>query len=529
MIRIFLLIFLLSVQLLYSFAQTSPHLSDPREYSALITEADLQKHLTIIASDSMEGRETGTDGQRRAAEYIEQQFKNIGLKIPDSLKGHKQFYPLFYDSMTSSILQVAKTNLQFGKDYYVQAVHNKSSKITADNFVFAGYGISEPAYDDYKDINVKGKVVVFFTGEPKINDTYIVTGTTFISKYTYPGIRNKLIIAKNKGAVAAIVINPLVSAPVESIVSASLKSDLYFPREDPGYINYITISHAAAVSIFKKWNIDNLLKKATIHESFTNKKMPEIIKPFVFDFKKEKKVVEACNVLGVLEGTDKKDEYLFITAHYDHLGKHNDRIYHGADDDGSGTCAVIEMATAFSKAKLEGNGPRRTLVFMTVSGEEEGLWGSEYYSEHPVFPLDKTTADLNTDMVGRIDPNRKIGDSTNYIYVIGHDKISSDLSPITDSVNNKYTKLEFDYKFDDPKDPEKIFYRSDHYNFARKGVPILFFFDGIHNDYHKPTDTVDKINWDIYAKRVRFIFHTAWEMANRDDMLKRDLPLPPEK
>jgi Zn-dependent M28 family amino/carboxypeptidase len=184
------------------------------------------------------------------------------------------------------------------------------------------------------------------------------------------------------------------------------------------------------------------------------------------------------------------------------------------------------MAEAFSKAKAEGHAPRRTIVFMTVSGEEKGLWGSEYYADHPIFPLEKTTVDLNTDMVGRIDPKRKSGDSLNYVYIIGDNKLSSELKPISESINRKYSNLELDYKYNDPKDPERIYYRSDHYNFAKKGVPIIFYFNGTHADYHRPTDTVDKINFDLMEKRVRFIFYTAWEMANRDEMLKRDLPIP---
>ncbi|MEO6637548.1 MAG: M28 family peptidase, partial [Ginsengibacter sp.] len=208
------------------------------------------------------------------------------------------------------------------------------------------------------------------------------------------------------------------------------------------------------------------------------------------------------------------------------LGKRGNDIYYGADDDGSGTVSVIEMAEAFARAKADGNGPRRSVVFMTVSGEEKGLLGSQYYADHPVFPLDSTTVDLNTDMVGRIDPGRKIGDSTNYVYVIGDDKLSTDLKPISTAINNKYVNLELDYKFNDPADPERIFYRSDHYNFAKNGVPIIFFFDGIHKDYHRPTDTVEKINFDLMEKRVKLIFLTAWEIANRDAMLKRDLALP---
>jgi len=231
-------------------------------------------------------------------------------------------------------------------------------------------------------------------------------------------------------------------------------------------------------------------------------------------------------VLGVVEGTDLKDEYVFITAHYDHEGIRNDTvIYYGADDDGSGTVSVLELAEAFAKAKAAGKGPRRSVVFMTVSGEERGLLGSHYYSEHPIFPLDKTTVNLNIDMIGRIDPKRKHGDSTNYVYVVGDDKLSSDLRVISESVNKKYTKLELDYKYNDPNDTERIYYRSDHYNFARKGVPIIFYFNGTHADYHRPTDTPDKINYELMSKRAKLIFYTAWEMANRNEMLKRDIPL----
>ena len=247
----------------------------------------------------------------------------------------------------------------------------------------------------------------------------------------------------------------------------------------------------------------------------------------MYEFKKQRNIINASNVIGIIEGTDKKEEYVFLTGHYDHLGKHDGKIYYGADDDGSGTCGVITMAEAFAKAAAEGHRPRRTLVFMTVSGEEKGLWGSEYYSDHPIFPLDKTSIDLNTDMVGRVDTERKTGDTLSYVYVVGHDKLSSELPVVNEAANNKYDHLVLDYKYDDPNDPNRIYFRSDHYNFARKGVPVLFFYDGmLKADYHKPTDTVDKINFELYEKRVRMIFHTAWEFANRDEMAKRDKPLP---
>jgi Zn-dependent M28 family amino/carboxypeptidase len=241
---------------------------------------------------------------------------------------------------------------------------------------------------------------------------------------------------------------------------------------------------------------------------------------------KDVQQLQSSDVLGYLEGTDLKDQLVVISAHYDHLGTRNADIYYGADDDGSGTVSILEMAQAFSKAKAAGKGPRRSILFLANSGEEKGLWGSEYYTDHPTYPLEKTTVDLNIDMIGRLDDTRKKGDSTNYVYVVGDDKLSTDLKLISEEQNKKYTKMELDYKFNDPNDQQRIYYRSDHFNFARKGVPIIFYYDGMLDaDYHKPTDTPDKINYDVMAKRAKLVFYTAWDMANRNDMLKRDIPL----
>ncbi|MFM7838230.1 MAG: M28 family peptidase, partial [Chitinophagaceae bacterium] len=287
------------------------------------------------------------------------------------------------------------------------------------------------------------------------------------------------------------------------------------------YPNTYMISEAVARAIMGN-DLDSA--KTSIAKSGTFSKTYS--QNIVLDFGKHTDRLESTNIIGLLEGTDLKDEFLVITAHYDHLGKReNNTIYYGADDDGSGTVSVLELAEAFVKAKAAGKGPRRSIVFMTVSGEEKGLWGSAFYSDHPVFPLEKTTANLNIDMVGRIDPKRKQGDSTNYVYIVGDDKISSDLKPISEAINKKYTRLELDYKFNDPKDPERIYYRSDHFNFARKGVPIIFYFNGTHNDYHQPSDTPDKIDYRQMSKRAQLVFYTAWEMANRNALLKRDIPL----
>ena len=173
------------------------------------------------------------------------------------------------------------------------------------------------------------------------------------------------------------------------------------------------------------------------------------------------------------------------------------------------------MAEAFAKAKAAGHGPRRNVLFMAVSGEEKGLWGSEYFSNYPSIPLEKTTADLNIDMIGRVDTERKTADTLNYVYVVGDDKLSTELKPLSESVNKKYTKLALDYRFNDPKDQHQIYFRSDHYNFARKGVPVIFYYDGmLQADYHKPGDTPDKINYTLLKKRAHLIFYTAWETSS---------------
>ena len=222
----------------------------------------------------------------------------------------------------------------------------------------------------------------------------------------------------------------------------------------------------------------------------------------------------AENVLGYLEGTDKKDEFVFVTAHYDHLGREGNVIFNGADDDGSGTSTVMELARVFVEAKKAGHGPRRSMVFMTVSGEEEGLLGSEYYSENPVLPLKNTIADLNIDMVGRIDPSH--ASDSNYVYIIGADKLSTELDSISEQANATYTHLDLDYTYNNDNDPNHFYYRSDHYNFAKHGVPIIFYFNGTHADYHRPTDTIEKIDFPMMQKRAQLVFYTAWELANRE-------------
>ena len=226
------------------------------------------------------------------------------------------------------------------------------------------------------------------------------------------------------------------------------------------------------------------------------------------------------NIWAFIEGSEKPNEIVVVSAHYDHVGTKDGEVYNGADDDGSGTSALLELAQAFQIAKKEGHGPKRSILFLHVTGEEHGLHGSRFYSENPLFPLENTVADVNIDMIGRRDeihPN-----TNNYVYIIGANRLSSDLDFVCAIMNQKYVNLDLDYRFNDPKDPNHFYERSDHYNFAKHGIPAVFFFNGVHADYHKKTDEPDKIEYDALAKRAQLAFVTAWELANRKDRIVVD-------
>ena len=214
--------------------------------------------------------------------------------------------------------------------------------------------------------------------------------------------------------------------------------------------------------------------------------------------KYDEKLPDSENILAFIEGSEKPSEILVISAHYDHIGIKNKQIYNGADDDGSGTVALLEMAQAFQLAKNEGNGPKRSVLFIHMTGEEHGLYGSDFYTQNPIFPLANTITNINIDMIGRRDDFHK--DSNNYIYIIGSDFLSTDLFNITENANKNYVNLNLDYKFNSKTDPERFYYRSDHYNFAKNNIPSVFLFNGVHEDYHKATDEVSKIEFDALTK-----------------------------
>ena len=497
-------------------------------YATTITAADLSKHLNVIASDEYEGRDTGEKGQKMAAEYIANQFKADGLTGPVK-GGNNPYYQTFELEKTSweeGYVTIDGKRFTFLTDFYVQGDPAYSTEQTLET-VFAGYGIEDSAYTDYANLDVTGKVVLIYVGEPTRQGKSIITQSNKPSAWSTDW-KKKSTVAAQKGAVAVVLISSRMGQDefnqyVARIKGVAEHATVKFPKEK---------TEAPEVpGIFVGPEMGGRLLNTTARNLMNyHSQVSRAGKPIASPFKpvrtiqvklaRKREPLPTENVLGYIEGTDKKAELVVVTAHYDHVGVQDGKVYNGADDDGSGTVTVLELAQAFAQAKKDGFGPRRSMLFMTVTGEEKGLLGSEYYTEHPVFPLENTVADLNIDMIGRLDEEH--ANDKNYVYVIGSDKLSSELHAIGEAANKQYTQLKLDYRFNDPEDPNRFYYRSDHYNFAKHNIPVAFYFNGVHEDYHKDTDEVSKILFDKMEKIGRLVFHTAWELANRDERIKVD-------
>lgn len=504
---------------------------DPTQlkYAETITAKDLRDRLEIIASDEFEGRETGQIGQKKAAEYIKGQFESFGYKPLNQIGGYYQPFKLQLTYPDTVKLRVGAEQFSFLKDmYYFPGFGNML--IETDGLVYLGYGIEDPTYNDFAYNSAKGKVVLISSGEPKDKKgRSLITGTTEPSDWTVDWAK-KIELIQQKEAKALLVIDDNFTSSVTQFGRFIQRPDLQLGdvAEEPKGIPIIFISSRMADRILAGAGVKGGHQKLESLIKKTGKPVSKQLNVAVrLDVRKNHEELSSENVLAYLEGSEKPNELVVVTAHYDHLGKRGDDIYNGADDDGSGTTSLIELAEAFALAKKEGHGPKRSMLFMTVSGEEKGLLGSEFYTDHPVFPLANTVADLNIDMIGRIDVNHE--PDSNYVYIIGSDKLSTELHALSEKVNKTYSGIEFDYTYNDEKDPNRFYYRSDHYNFAKNNIPVIFYFTGVHKDYHQPTDTVEKIMFQKMEKIARLIFHTAWEIANRDTRLEVDVKPKQEK
>lgn len=499
------------------------------KFSKTINKDRGYSHLSILASDEYEGRETGKKGAWMAAEYIKKQFQSFGLTGPvkDGTDPYFQKIGYYSQNLVKSELSVNGQTKENLKDFYITptSVGEKGYAIKANSIVFAGYGLNKDEFNEYAGVDVAGKIVMIFaTGDPTAKTPAPAqNGRRAPSAVGSQQAKIKY-LTENKAA-GVLVINQNVDN-----LSAQMKS---FLQNGSAYLKTaeraknMASSTTLPIVTIGTTVANQILAAANTNLEEVKKKITETLKPatitinmpVAFSAMSKEMPLRAENVLGFLEGSDPKlkNEVLVVTSHYDHIGlvadpNATDKVNNGADDDGSGTTGVLMLAEAFSNAKKAGHGPKRSILFMTVVGEEKGLLGSEWYAENPVFPIANTIANLNIDMIGRGDDARP--GNNDFVYIIGSDMLSDDLDRIGKKANADYVNITLDEKYNNRTDPNRFYYRSDHYNFAKFGIPVIFYFNGVHKDYHQPGDEVSKIDFPMLAKRAQLVYFTAWELAN---------------
>ena len=498
---------------------------DPNVLAQEIKAKDLKAHLSILASDEFEGRETGTAGNKKAANYIANVFKKNGLpKIGDN-DSYFQKVQFNWTSWEDIELYIGDKRFKHLWHFISFPDRNKNMpELKGEEIIFLGYGIDDPKYSDYTDVKVKDKVILIYKDEPtnEAGKSYL-SGTTNLSDWSTDW-KKKLAAAQKHGVKTVLIIeNEIQKMLAENrrfLVGPMLTmGDM---NKTKNYVNNCYVSTDIAKEIIGNQLKEIVAAREQIQKTGKAKALNISCNYSLIQKKKERSLIGE-NVLGYIEGKDPvlKKELVVVTAHYDHLGKRGDGIYNGADDNGSGTSTLLEVAEALAKAKKQGLGPKRSVLVMLVTGEEKGLLGSQYYTTHPIFPLENTIVDINVDMVGRVD--EKYQDNPNYIYVIGSNRLSTELHDINEAMNKKYTNLTLDYTYNAADDPNRYYYRSDHYNFAEKGIPAIFYFNGTHKDYHRTSDTVDKINFEKMEIIAKLVFHTTWELANREKRIIVDV------
>lgn len=478
------------------------------KYMQTITSAELSEHVHTLASPGLEGRYTGSEGQRLAAEYIRKDFIAAGLENPYPGEPQAYLQPFALDKCYwhEQTINIGNIGLQPLEDFVML-----SEPIEAEGgfeVVFLGYGIDDPAYSDYAGQDVQGKLVMALPGEPRNRQGfYLVSGNKEPSrKRSY---YSKMETAKEKGAAGLILISPAES----DFHKLAKEHETYLTEPEISYPGNETDSFFVLVA--NDWTAERIIpsgsvvmKEAREYIRREGKPYPERPKgSLVIVMRKECYPLNTENVVAIVPGTGRGEKALVIVAHYDHFGIKDGKLYPGADDNASGTAAVMELAEAFAAAARDGIRPLRTIVFLAVTAEEIGLYGSRYYSENPVVPADSTYACLNIDMIGRTATRSK----DDPMYIGGWTYISRELFEIVERTTRTAAPgLAFRMTY-----RERAFGGSDHYYFARSGIPSVFYFTGIHNDYHAPGDTPEKLLYGRMEMTVRAIFATAWELANR--------------
>jgi len=505
-----------------------------------ISAEQIKDYLTFIASDEMEGRDTPSRGLDTTAKFLAMNLARWGFK-PAGDEGFFQRIDLRRERADGGQTKVdySGRTLVAGTDYIpVSGSGNVSGQL-----VFAGNGwfVKSKEMDAYKGVDPTGRIAVVFgtpnapprgvaradfgkQGEDYMNPSDYarskgVVGLIYVPDFQYFANwqRNRQRIME-RGSTVVAKFTPQTTSPLPSIVISPETANTLFAGERANASGIFSAAYGSATTSLPASFLMSDQKKISMSVANNSETVP------------------TQNVVAVWEGSDPvlKAEYVALGAHYDHVGSGcppagTDTICNGADDDGSGTTALLSMAEAFAKAPTR---PKRSVLFVWHCGEEKGLWGSRYFTEYPTVPLNQIVAQINIDMIGR---SKKEGDTNprnaeltgpDAVYLIGSTMMSTELGELVNTVNKSFLNITFDTRYDDPKDPNRFFYRSDHFNYARKGIPIIFFFDGVHEDYHRAGDSPDKIDYQKTEKISRTVYMTLWEIANRPARLKVDKPLP---
>jgi hypothetical protein len=503
--------------------------------SDLITADQLRDYLTFIASDEMAGRDTPSKELDLAAKFLAMHLSRWGVKPAGDKGSYFQKFTLHQSSVNpdKTFAEFNGARYDFGDAFIARPNTGKAN----GEMVYVGHGwqIKSRKIDPYQGLNLKNKILIAHSGAlpPEVNfNTLELLHDTGMAQ-------NVAEVAAANGAKGLVLIPDSGYLKNWATARQNVLTARRWRMQSDTSLPAITLSADLVKAVFQgeKFDGEAILKRDSpkdYGESFALSSGKKIS----MSIEVQEEITTSQNVVGVIEGSDPvlKNEYIAIGAHYDHVGTagtgdcraaNGDNICNGADDDGSGTTAVLAIAEAFAK----GQRLKRSLLFVWHAGEEKGLWGSKYFTDHPTIPLGQIITQLNIDMIGRSRPADYKGNANsgltdaNSIYVIGSKKMSSELGQVSEAVNHGYLKLGFDYKYDDPNDNERLFYRSDHYNYALKGIPIIFYFDGIHEHYHRPADEPERIDYDKMEKVTRTIFATLWELANRATRVKVDKPL----
>lgn len=486
------------------------------DFDKTITVDGLKSDLTIIASDEFEGRETGEEGIKKATNYITERYKELGLKPVGDNGTFEQNYDLsapvidsynytVTDNEGSLISETAVTKEATG-DFVT--VFGGSDDVSGE-IIFAGFGISNETTNQLPEVVADKWVMVFFDRQ--------LTNQRALQTLSGSGAAGVILIMDHNDPQGFI---ENAEQAQSRIGSAGRLSLAYLQNNNSRSAAWNRINPELAAKMLGKESVSELVDMSEeIKANASDFKLMELEYTLSHDVSISENTVVASNIAAFLEGSDPllKDEVVVLSAHHDHVGigrpdSTGDTIYNGADDDGSGTVGLLSTAQAMVAAKKAGAGPKRSVLFLHVSGEEKGLLGSRYYSDHPIYPIENTVANINVDMIGRVDKEHE--ENKDYIYVIGGEIISSGLDSLLRSANEATVNLDLSNRYNDLEDPNQFYRRSDHWNFGRLGVPFIFFFNGVHADYHRPSDSIEKIEWEALTKRTQLLYTTTAMIAN---------------